>query len=730
MYSNYPMRVLFLLSFGLLLGSAGVLRAQFSVTVSDPQRGWSGGTGLIEESVVAIRPHGKYSEVDMTLVFSARGNESQFKPGTQLELLYHFDLPAEALVTDSWLWIDTTVIRADILDRWTATSVYEQIVNRRRDPSLLVKDSDTHYRLHIYPLPMGQTRKVKLTFLVPNQWTAQDVLTSLDGGFWAVSPGMPDVELQIFPSDEWKNPRITTHPDVRFYPQYTEEAGDFLVARIPWHTFSVYRPLSVAVDAPWHNGIYLSRYGDSTGGTYQLGILPAALIESSQGAIPQRLLVLLQFNPLNSPSITADTYRQAIRDQLKAVLRPGDYFNVMYAGLAPAPVSTEWIPASADAIQRVFDHLDVKKISSSYLPGLLGKGMNWIRDQEVPAKLVLLANSSAEGDPNTANPLLKELGLFNQDTKPVPCFVGDFQSGSYGSPYYYVGGVTYYGNGYFYENLARQSKGEFFQLKSCCSTFADLVEKTLYAALSQKGLADLHTGMRNGFCFSRFFMNNAATSSLDLRQPLFHIGKYHGHWPMLAEFAGQFNGIDFFSTTLLAEPSAQDSVLATLWNGMYLLGEEKKTQTNATRADIISRSVQHRILSRYTAFLCLEPGLSVDPCPTCSDGNRGGVVGIDEQAPDSLVSVSFAPNPFAIQTTILLSFADTYSRHNLRIAVHNLLGQEVFAFENTLDTRDGLQLEWDGRDQGGKRLPGGTYFLVLRGSGIQKAFPLVFAPRP
>ncbi|MBK6949406.1 MAG: hypothetical protein IPH16_16250 [Haliscomenobacter sp.] len=149
--------------------------AQFYLRVSDPQATWKNAPATIEEAVFTLAPHGAFTEVGMYLTFSAKGSESLFAPDLPLEVRFEFQLPKEAMVTDSWLWVDDQIIQAKILDRWTASQIYESIVNRRRDPSILFKDYSGRYRLQIYPLPMGKSRKVKLTFLVPNSWSENEV---------------------------------------------------------------------------------------------------------------------------------------------------------------------------------------------------------------------------------------------------------------------------------------------------------------------------------------------------------------------------------------------------------------------------------------------------------------------------------------------------------------------------------------------------------------------------
>ena len=93
----------------------------------------------IEEAVVSVHPKGIYMEVGhIPDVLCARGVLFCSAQDT-LEVEYFFSLPDGAVVTDSWLWVEDVIIRADIQDAWTAQETYENIVRRRRDPSILYK---------------------------------------------------------------------------------------------------------------------------------------------------------------------------------------------------------------------------------------------------------------------------------------------------------------------------------------------------------------------------------------------------------------------------------------------------------------------------------------------------------------------------------------------------------------------------------------------------------------
>ena len=146
--------------------------------VGDPRNSWQTYQGTIEEVSLTVAPKGLFMEYGLTLTFSSRGTVwTQVKD--TLEVTLNFDLPENAMITDSWLWFGKDTIKAVILDRWTASSIYESIVQRRRDPSILFKQSANQYELRIFPMAGNETRKVKITYLMPVSWNKYNISTSL-----------------------------------------------------------------------------------------------------------------------------------------------------------------------------------------------------------------------------------------------------------------------------------------------------------------------------------------------------------------------------------------------------------------------------------------------------------------------------------------------------------------------------------------------------------------------
>jgi Ca-activated chloride channel family protein len=215
-------------------------------------------------------------EIGLYLTFSARG--WYYSNADSLEVEFYFDLPENALVYDSWLWIGDEIIRGEIMDKWTAAAIYEDIVKRRRDPSILYKRSGTQYELRIFPMLASETRKIKLTYLVSTQWNADLVMASLPTNLLQASRyTIPSFYVLTWLDAPWKNPKILEFPDITFAALFDENLGHYWRADLP--SEAIYNTINFTLVSPLNNGIYLNRFQQGSEGIYQLAFLPAQAVD-------------------------------------------------------------------------------------------------------------------------------------------------------------------------------------------------------------------------------------------------------------------------------------------------------------------------------------------------------------------------------------------------------------------------------------------------------------------
>ncbi len=190
-----------------------------SLRVADPRGAWNrSGQGRIEEALLTVSPCGAYTQCELFLTFSSAGT-TLTSSRDSLEVQFDFYMPPEAHITDSWLWVGNDIVQAKIFDRMTATNVYESIVQRRQDPSLLNKNSNGYFNLRVFPMRGNETRKVKISYLLPSDWQESSVYAVLPISLLKASSRVPDLNVIYYPQNDWTTPRLLTQRESGFGTQ-------------------------------------------------------------------------------------------------------------------------------------------------------------------------------------------------------------------------------------------------------------------------------------------------------------------------------------------------------------------------------------------------------------------------------------------------------------------------------------------------------------------------------
>lgn len=675
--------------------------ATFSLRVGDPRLGGSTQQGTIEEAVLSIRPKGLYLEYGLYLTFSARG--TTYKATDSLEVTLKFDLPAGAVVHDSWLWIYNDIVRAAIMDRWTASSIYEGIVNRRQDPSVLFKTGATQHELRVFPMRGDERRKVKITYLMPADWNTEIVSAELPISILKTSKNQVALfHVLTWPEADWQNPAIPDRPSLTFVAEADSVFGQYYVTKLaPGDQIS---GLRFAFDSPLKNGDYLRFYGSDQSGIYQLAMLPTRQFEYEN---KRKILILLDHDVNQLGTITASMAMDALRSNLKSELTPSDSFNIIVSSLTPQMVSANWLPADLLSLETALASAETLLASYSNLPTLLVAGIEWMKTNGSDGTIFLATNSIQYGSTLSANPLLQDL-MAIQSTPPIPIHVLHYHNST--APVNFINGGAYYGSEYFLLNIAKLTGGDFNRALGYGLATATA------SAVSGLGTAlrsyDFHTTMAGGFCYGRFDLGTVYPDKLNLSKPVLQVGRYQGNLPFKIQFAGELNG-QFISKEVsldAGEIGEVDSLTREMWYGNYIRLLENGVQSNSTIAEVVDNSIAERVLSRYTAFLCLEDASQL--CPTCQDETQ--LVGTtDVLLVDSVLRAW--PNPFAEQVTIeIRANAMSNFMSSSALEIYAADGRMVRHFRLTGSTNDRNTIVWDGRDNSGSVVPPGVYFASTR----------------
>lgn len=681
------------------------LYAWNSLMVSDPRNSWYSYPGTIREASMSIHPKGAYLEYGLYLTFSSEGSPWNQSSDT-LEIVMNFDLPEEAIVIDSWLWIGDDIVKAQILDKWSASSIYEGIVKRRRDPSILTKTSSTHYELRIFPLVGSEERKIKITYLMPATWNKNSVEAELPMPIVHTSFILPD-QFYIFTwtGQEWKNPSLVSEGESQsFQDDFHPDFGQFKKAAIPADKFI--KTTKIRFDSPMKNGVYLSRFEDDTEGIYQLVINPNYFLET--GSI-RKIAVLIDYDASNT-DVTQQELLNIIKTEMLNQLNPVDSFNLIFSNLNILRYSDRWVSATESNLLQAFESLNNPLSAYSNLPSLLGNGIDFVKTHGNDGKILLISDSDNYGEYSVANTLIKDItGLM--DVK-IQMHITDFQTISV--PYYYFNNQYFRGNEYLYTNLSRLTGSSYFRLLdgfSISQTIADGFEH-LNGAINS---FDLHTDLEDGFCFSRYnvYGNDNLTYLNDV---IVQVGKFYGSFPFNIEISGNYDN-EFFSNETQIEESETyecDTIAKQIWVGQWIREMEKNSPTNDLVNNIIYQSITERVLSGYTAFLCLED--STYFCPNCEDETE--LVAVEDSEENGAEALTLFPNPFSKLLNIKLYCEDPAKVTEL--ALYTPSGMLMHRFDTGGLQKGENLIRWNAEN-----LSSGMYFLIFRSSGKTYSFKLV-----
>jgi Ca-activated chloride channel family protein len=704
------MKSILLSSLFILLCIGGFCSTQLKV--GDPRSSWYTSQGNIEEASLTIRPKGLYMEYGLYLTFSSKGS-NWTNPQDTLEVTLNFDLPANAIIHDSWLWIGKDIIQAKLLDKWTASTIYENIVKRRRDPSILIKQSATQYELRVFPMAGNQTRKVKITYLMPISWSKSNVTASLPINILNSSYYKPSV-FPVFTliNEEWKLPSIAGDPDIKFVAKNDAAFGDYQEALIPSSKYMNNNNLKIAFNAPLENGIYFSQSQPDAQheGIYQLAIFPDQFFNA---ATSKKAAVLIDYDASNT-TITSKELLNSIKSEMLTNLSSKDSFNLVFSNLSIQRYSNKWVPASKENIETAFNSLNNPLSSYSNLGALLNDGIDFVKKNGNNGKIILLSDADQYGEFQVANVLVNDLvKLMNPK---IPVHIADYQTTSY--PYYYNNGLTYTGNDYFYINLSRMTLGSYHTIRKN-SNLSEIISGAFRYLSGSINSFDMHTSMKSGFCYSRYSLNDESNIAY-VNDAILQVGKFNGEFPFLIEVSGEYNNKIFSEVIEIPKPdnNYNDTIIKTIWAGQYIKKLESGYQSNDIINEVIYASLSERVLSQYTSFLCLEDTNYI--CNNCKDESK--LTDVKEIA-DRQDSVQVFPNPFSDRVTISLMCSKPGDVKEL--AIVDVTGSLIYPFTPGELQQGKNVISWEGTSAKGDKVKPGVYILLYKTSANLQSIKII-----
>jgi hypothetical protein len=133
------------------------------------------------------------------------------------------------------------------------------------------------------------------------------------------------------------------------------------------------------------------------------------------------------------------------------------------------------------------------------------------------------------------------------------------------------------------------------------------------------------------------------------------------------------------------------------------------------------------VLQSDAGSIALEPSLTSAPGSITGSYQESVYFMLTEgtqQIPELVTGLNKAyPNPFATVTNISLDLAKDVEQ--LKVTIYNLRGQKVRTLLNGKQAKGTIDLEWDGMDANGRRMPAGVYFCRLESAERRQSIKLM-----
>jgi hypothetical protein len=683
--------------------------------VQHPQQTWRYGTGTVEQAVASVKAKGLSFECGLYLTISGRG--LGFTAADSVEIQLDFALPKDAVVNDLWLWMDdNTIMKGVLLDKWTASSIYENIVKRRKDPALLMKYSATRYTLRIYPMVGNQSRKIKITYLVP-MTPAKEMMTApiptsivkLSASpvkmtvFYWPEQDFPTAKFGEFDNGFESSPRIDTATQRPYY------YGEIPSSRIS-------SDVTLQATSSFGGSVILKKYQPNSSaaeGYYQLMFTPSALFNINTG-IKTAFLFELDENKTASSTLT---YVTAVKSFIRNNYTAKDSFNLIFSGDQIARVRPSgWYGGDSASVEEAFNKVTISMMQTgNNLTGLVTNGLSFIKEQGGTGVLWLIAGTDKLSALDPANAALS--AIMKANTTATQIYIMDNLYKNYS--YVYYNNRSYVGNDYLYENIAKISRSMFTASgRTYGSTISVMMNDILLDVRGKITSFDVLTRLDNGFCANRLTNVSLTGGELPLSVAVNQVGKYIGQFPFILELAGMYKGMTLTKKVIVTDsPSlAADSSMAAVWAGRQIGMLETQPVTNSLTKTIVDLSLQNGVLSMYTALLALEPNDTLRPCSGCKDETKLLSVtnGKRPMIPGNDSLLYSYPNPFNGSTVLKVRLPLGTVARDARFQIFNTLGQLVRGFDVSKLTAEAYaMITWDGADDRGRSVASGMYIAVL-----------------
>lgn len=570
-----------------------------NLTVSDPRHSFSRYSGTIENMTLEVHPQGTFIEAGIYLTFSAYGSPYTSATDT-LEAVLEFELPDKAFINGMWLFMsDTTYVEARLMDKWSAGFIYEGIVQRRMDPSILYKKTaGGSYAIKVFPMYGNSTRTVKINCLLPGTWTKDEVYTKLPLNFINVSYKKPQiVRVHAYPDNQFTFPVFRDNYGVQFKDNLNKRFGYSKLAEVNTDTA---KASVISFTHDFQDGVFvsLSEFGDE--GYYQLVVDPG---KSTVAKNPKRISVLFDYDK-NKSNITPGEVYIALKNIMYKYLTPNDSFNIFISNKQIFQLSERWLSCDSINMEGAFSIImnGNKTGTETNLPELLYRAVEWTDMNADTAIILLIADSDAHGMLDTANKIgTKTMSLINNKIQFNVC---SFVQKNWITNFISSMAVT--GNDYLYWNLVKLTRGTFNKIQENGNILVSFINNAFNAIIGGYEDINFSTSISDGYLYDKLYPQGKV--DITENKTIIEYGKFKGEPPMRIDINGYYRKVHYNNSWKFTPDTNQPQYKnKSIWGATRLRDMELASNEAYMQIyDIINTSLEYGVLSVWTAFLAVD----------------------------------------------------------------------------------------------------------------------------
>lgn len=498
---------------------------------------------------------------------------------------YIFPLPEGASISDFVMWVDGEPVHGEILEAEEARAIYNDIVQRMKDPALLEYVGRKALKASVFPIPPGEERRIELEY--------SQVLPAENGLVHYIYPlsterfsSRPLEDLTIKAEIESKEPIKAVYSPS--HEVSLDREGDYSAVLgleqsdvLPDKDFEIYYTIS-----PEKIGLNLLSYKEEgQDGFFLLLAAPNVQVNESEVVAKDVILVLDTSGSMEGEKI--DQAKEAAGFILKH-LNPEDRFGMVAFSTTTRPFRSELSSASdAGEGEEFVNRLEA--LGSTDINRALLEALD-MADEERPTTLIFITDGLATEGVQDTSAILKNVDDATRKNMRIFTFgVGDDVDTD------------------LLDQLSLDHGGTSAYVRS--GQKIDEEVSAFYAKISTPVLSDVKLDFQ-GVTVDQLFPENIP--DVFAGSQLILVGRYREGGPAEIILSGTVNGEEqtFAYNDINFRKVGGDEFIPRLWAtravGYYLTQIRLNGEKPEWIDSIVSLSTRYGIITPYTSFLIKE----------------------------------------------------------------------------------------------------------------------------